>query len=246
MLKLRVVSAFALFVAVVGCNSVESGDVETAEMTASIAVTAAADGTGADVFASLANAALTFVDLDGEDKLTAAADDVTVDLAESNLLGVFAYRAGLDDVVAGDEVTVSLVRAEGKDSALSNVVVVPTPLTIESPAAAASFSRANDDIVIDLGGPDDVDADALEVRWSGDCIDTGSLEVPVTQKSITIARGTIEQLPQPEAGSDGTAVADECALTVTVARRITGTIDGAWRGSITGVATDDRIFTTAL
>lgn len=244
MLKLRVFSAFALLAAVVGCRSVESGDLETSDINAGISVTADADGEGVSISVSLADGALAFVDLDGDDKLSATSGDATVELAEGNLLGVFAYQGTLDAVVAGDEVTISLARAEGKAAAPDNVVVVPAALTIEAPAASTSFSRADDDIVLTLAGEDDANADTIEVKWEGSCIDTGSLEVAATAKSATISKGTIELLPDDD-DADTEPLPTECALKVTVTRIVDGTLDTAWSGgAIRGRASTSRDFAT--
>ncbi len=244
MLKLRVVSSLLLLIAVVGCRSVESGDVETSDMNVGISVNADSDGKGASISVGLSDAALAFIDLDGDDKLTAKSGNATVDLAEGNLLGVFAYTGALGDVVAGDEVTVGLVRSEGKAAAPASVVVVPAPLTIEAPAVSASFSRADDDIVVSLGGADDDNADSIEIKWEGDCIDTGSLEVAATQKSATIAKGSIKQLPDDDDAATAPLPTD-CAMKLTATRIVDGTLDAAFKGgAIHGRASVSRDLAT--
>ncbi len=243
MLKPRLLSALVLLAAVVGCTSIESDKLETSEMRASITVSVAADGDSVDVAAVVGNGALSFVDFDGDDVLGASSGETSIDLVENNAVGVFAYRGTLEGVGPGEIVKVSLTRGEGKTSAPDSTVTVPVPVTITSPPAATSFSRA-EAIIIELGGAVDDDADTLGVQWSGSCVDTGSFDVPIAQRSITIAADTIKPLPQPE-DADAEPVATSCELQVTVNRRTNGSLDKAWgSGNIVGEASAARKFTT--
>ena len=220
----------ALAAVVSGCSTIESGDVETSGMTASIEVKAKADGSATDVFASISSGTLTTVDLDGDDQLVASSVDVSVDLEENNLLGVVTYAGSLTGISApGTEVNVAFNRSADKTPAPLSTVALPVPLDISAPAAGTSFSRADDDIEV------------------GDCIDTGSLDVPAGQATVTINKGTIEKRAQADANDpDSEPVPDTCTITVTAQRRVEGTLDPAWGGGqIVAVSSATRDLGTA-
>jgi hypothetical protein len=236
----------ALAAVVSGCSTIESGDVETSGMTASIEVKAKADGSATDVFASISSGTLTTVDLDGDDQLVASSGDVRVDLEENNLLGVVTYAGSLTGISApGTDVNVAFNRSADKTPAPTSTVALPVPLDISAPAAGTSFSRANDDIEVVLES--DASDDAVTVRWAGDCIDTGSLEVPAGQATVTINKDTIEKRAQADANApDSEPVPDTCTITVTAQRRVEGTLDPAWGGGqIVAVSSATRDLSTA-
>ena len=237
--------SLALLGAVVGCNDIDSADIETSGINASITVRAKADGSSTAVSATLTAGALTFVDLDGEDQLVATSGEASTVLAEGDLLGVVGYNGSLSGVGApGDEVKVSLERSSDKTPAPDSVVTIPEPIAIAAPEAGTAFSRADDDIVVDLTS-EESDDDAT-LKWSGACIKDGSLAVPSGQASITINKGTIEKREQVDANDpDSEPVADTCSFTIEIERRVEGSLDPAWgSGGIRAVASDTRDLTT--
>ena len=238
-------TSLALLSAVVGCNDIDSADIETSGINASITVRAKADGSSTNVSASLTAGALTFVDLDGEDQLVASAGEASVVLAEADLLGVVGYSGTLDGVGAPDEeVTVALERSEDKEPAPNSLVRIPEPIAIAAPAAGTAFSRADDDIVVDLTSEES--ADDARLLWRGDCVKNGSLDVPAGQSSITINKATIEKREQvDENDPDSEPVPDTCTLTIEIERLVAGTLDPAWgSGNIRAIASDSRDLTT--
>ncbi len=247
MKKIAAASVLALVAVTTACESIESGDLETSGINATISATVRDDGSATDVLASLSAGALTSVDLDGEDKLSASADDVSVDLEESNLLGVFAYAGVLEGVSGpGTEVTVSLARSADKTPAPSSTVRLPVPVSLTAPAASAAFSRENDDIVVDIDSA--ASDDDMRLSWSGECVKNDGLDVPAGQASVTINKGTITKRDQVDANDpDSEPVPDSCTVTLRIERVIEGVLDPAWGGGrITSVSADSRDITSNL
>lgn len=245
MQKLSVAALFLLAAAVTGCSSIESGDLETSGINAAIEVRPRADGSATDVSASLTAGALTFVDLDGEDKLVASSGAVSADMEESNLLGAVNYAAVLNGINApGDIVTVAFVRGEGKDPAPASTVRLPEQVTMTSPEASAAFSRAEDDITVTLESP--TSEDPVRLSWSGECVQEGGLDLPADQTSATINKGTILKREQADANDpDSRPVPDTCTISIRASRRVTGTLDTAWGGgTITSVTSSSRDVTS--
>jgi hypothetical protein len=232
-LSLSLLSIGLAVAGIAACSSIESTDLETDGMRPIIVVNAAKDGSSTTVNATIGAGTLTTVDLDGSDVLTATSGDVSVDLDENALLGVYNYSGTLDGVGAPDDVvTVALTRAEGKESAPSSTVSIPEPVDFAAPAAGASFSRTAD-IVVELQTA--ASDDDVTVSWTGDCIDTGSVTVPAGQNSVTIAAGTIvEQLDEEggegEGEGEGEAPTGTCQITLQATRSRAGTLDPAFGG----------------
>jgi hypothetical protein len=245
MKKLPVAALFLLAAAVTGCSSIESGDLETSGINAAIEVRPRADGSATDVTASLTAGALTYVDLDGDDKLVASSGEVSADLEESNLLGAVNYAAVLNGIHSpGDIVTVAFLRGEGKVSAPSSTVRLPEQVTMTAPEASASFSRADDDITVTLES--NASDDPVRVNWSGDCVQGGGLDVPAGQTAVTILKGTILKREQVDPNDpDSRPVPDNCTMTLTAVRRVTGILDPAWGGGgIASVTSSSRDVTS--
>jgi hypothetical protein len=248
-MKKPLVAVSCLLVLVVaGCQSIESGDIQTGAISAAIEVRPRADGSATDVTASLTAGALTFVDLDGEDRLVASSGEVSVELQESNLLGAVNYAAALSGIAApGDVVTVALVRGADHTGAPSSSVRLPEPVTLTAPAAGTTVSRADDDIVatIERAASDD----PVRVSWSGECVQEGGLDVPAGQTTVTIAKGSIMKRTPADADAADTdttqPVADTCTIRLTASRRVVGTLDPAFEGgSITAVTSSSRDLTS--
>jgi hypothetical protein len=243
----RVLAFSALLAAVAGCTVVESGDVETGAMRASIQANPARDGTRTNIAASLSLGVATFVDLDGEDRFVASAGELNTELSESNVAGVVTYAGSLATATPGTEITVSLLRSADKTPAPSSTVRLPVPVAIATPAASASFSRANDDLVVTITSA--ASTDPVRLSWSGPCVEDGEVEVPAGQDEVTIAANTI--LERPAAASNGEEDAappapQTCALQLKVSRSIEGTLDPAYGGgSISSTSSDSRDVTSA-
>lgn len=234
---LRLCSACSLLAATFGCSTIDSEDLETSGINAAIEVVRSIDGSNVSV--SLSAGTLNFVSLNNGDALKATADGQTVDLGESNVLNAITYFAHLDANAQGEEVTVSLERAD-KTPAPASTVVLPASVEITAPTAAAAFSRADDDIVVDITG--EASTDALRLSWSGDCIDADGIDVPADQVQVTINAGTLKKRPQDDANDpDSQPIADTCTVSLRVERRVSGNLDPAYQGGqITAVTTSTR------
>lgn len=240
---LRAVSILSLLAATVGCSTIDSSDLETSGMIANMEVVRLQSGAGSDIHVSLTAGTLDFVDLEPGDVLKASFGDETVTLDEGEFLGAIAYNGHLSASAKGDEITVSLERAE-KTPAPASSVVLPALIDIAAPAASAAFSRANDDIVVTVNGEEsDVGA---SVTWSGECIKTDSLDIPAGQTSITINKNTIVKKEQVDANDpDSQPVPDNCTITLRVRREVAGTLDPNYKsGSIVAASQVTRDLTS--
>lgn len=242
---LRSLSILSLLAATVGCSQIDSSDLETSGMIASMEVVRLQTGDGADVHVSLTAGTLDFVDLEPGDELVASFGDEKVTLDQGEFLGALTYNGHLSAKDAGDEITIALNRAE-KDPAPASKVKLPAQVAISAPAATTAFSRENDDIVVTLNSEEsDVGARAT---WNGDCVNTDGVDVPAGQTTFTIAKGTIVKREQTDANDpDSEPVPDSCTLHVVVRRQTDGTIDPAYKsGSIFGVSQSSVDLTTNL
>jgi len=238
---LRIAFAVSLLAATIGCSTIDSEDIETSGINASMEVLRTADGSNVSV--SLAAGTLNFVSLNNGDVLKASALEQTVELSENNVLNAISYFARVDANAKGDEVTVAFERAD-KASAPSSTVTLPASVEITAPAASSVFSRANDNIVVEVTGEESTDD--LTLSWSGECVDSDSLEVPAAQTSVTINAGTIKQKTQ--GSEEGAApISDSCTISVRVERRVLGTLDGEFKGgTISAVTSSSRDITSNL
>jgi hypothetical protein len=223
------------------CSSIDSEDIDTDAITASIDVRVRNDGTASDVTATLSAGTFTFIDLGGDDRLVARAGEVDVELQQNDLLGAVSYGATLDGVVAVDtEVTVAFERTAFA-AAPATTVTLPALLTLAAPAAGTAFSRADDDIVVTLAEASATDG--VRVSWSGDCVESDGLDVPAGQAEVTIAKGSIVKRAASN-DADG-PVADSCALTIRAERARQGVLDSGYAGGqIRALTADSRDLTT--
>jgi hypothetical protein len=240
---LRPFLGLSLLAATVGCTSIDSSDLETSGMIASIEVVRLQGGDGTDVHVSLTAGSLNFVDLDPGDELKASFGDEVVTLQQGEFLDLIAYNGHLSAKDEGDVVTVALERAD-KTPAPSSTATLPALIDFSAPAASTAFSRANDDIVVTVNGEDsDVGA---RLTWSGDCVESDGLDIPAGQTSITINKGTIQKRADvDENDPDSQPVPDTCTLNLRVRRESAGALDPAYKsGSIVAVTQSSRDLTS--
>jgi hypothetical protein len=237
--------ALILFAAIplVACTSLDSDDIETSGIHAFIRLSSTEGST--DTFVSVTmhagNNPTQFINLVGDDKLTASAGEETIDLDESNLLGAYSYNGNLSTQEPGTEVTVALERVE-KASAPSSKVALTEKLALTAPAASSTFSRADDDIDVQWNSA--ASPDAVTVSWSGSCVQDGSRDVAADATQVLIEKGSIQKKPDPEQGDP---VPDTCDVTLKISRSRTGTLDPAWGGGeITHTYSDSLTFTSNL
>jgi hypothetical protein len=219
---LQTAALAALAVPFVGCSNVDSTNLKTAGIRASMY--ASTDGSGtvtARVQLMVDDSALAFVSLQDGDALSATVDGQTKPLEQSNVAGIIDYFALLQGHDAeGTEYSFTLDRANDT-SASDNHASIPAPFSITSPATGTqTYSRANDEIVVtyDNAGTND----AMSYQLDGQCIQTTDGTISGDSGTFTIPKGSIPKLP------NGTE--DNCVVELTVMRTRTGTLDSAFAG----------------
>jgi hypothetical protein len=212
-----------------GCRQeVESTDVQTSGVYPVIDVTA--DGSGStrvQVKLKVGGwASNTFLELTGEDRLTATAGGVTKDLAVS---GSVTYAATFPDQAAGPLV-IAFLRGEAHTSAPNTTVNLPAPFTLT--LGATEVSRA---------------AGELPLAWTP--AGSGDLDLSLVGGCVDLVLQTI-----PDDGSDAIAgdelrarnATDACTVTLTLARAQSGEVDPAFTegGNVKASQVRDATFTT--
>jgi hypothetical protein len=199
------------------CTSVDSDNILTSGMYADIAATT--DGTGTTRVRTtlyLENpGTLDFIELEGADLLTAYGPDGSRQIMrEFQFLGTTSYSADFDVDDGGSEFIVELSR-EVDDGAPESLVYLPDSFDILNPPQV-SYSRAEDDIVIDWDPADTGDDVDIEIR--GPCIQDELIAVEGDPGTVLIEAGTLIKIEDP-------AVEDSCDLTVTITKSTPGDLD---------------------
>lgn len=212
------------------CNSLESADLRTNGMEPDIVVRS--NNTDANsklnVNIHVGDSINSFVDLDAPDVMTASVNGGDAsELSEANLLGVTGYSMDINTKEPGTAVLVALARGEDDDGAPSSTVTFTQQLALTSPGAGASFSRADDDIVVTWTSEDS--PDGVRVTVTGECIDSVSLDVQAGDLSVTLEKGSILKKTDADP-EDENEVPDTCDITVSAVRSRTGALDPAFGG----------------
>lgn len=214
-----VVVALGLLAA--GCSTVDSGDLRTNGIRASIVVTVGqADST---VVVDLSAGSLTSVQLEGDDRLLASSGGQLAEFDQQTLplIGEHSYRAVLSGVrKPGQEVVVELQRGSD-DTPTRSVVALPARIEASAPGAAA---RSADLVVATNAAPG-----SLRAEWTGSCVTAGQLDVE-EGRPLVIPAGSLRE-PAPTSGQP--APPKTCPVTLTVTRRLQGSLGDEFdRGSI--------------
>lgn len=199
-----------------GCEDVGSGDVLTSGMWAD--VTFVADGTGTSQAATalrvggvLSN---TYVELEGDDALTATLLDETLPMVEEQLGEIHRYVASFDTAPVGETLVVAFVRTVD-DGAPSSVAELPPAFELEAPAVT-TFARNTDDLVLTWSP---ASSETMRVEISGDCV-FPYVEDLADAGTFILPAGTLDPLDDAAPAS--------CSLDIVVSRRLPGTIDPAF------------------
>ena len=200
-----------------GCATVESDDVLTDGMYADMWVVAEGDGTSRAVATLRVGGELsnTFVELTGDDKLTAARpDEEPVEMTETELLGARSYSADYADDTHDIDVTIAFERTVD-EGAPSSVMSLPPPFTVD--ALGSEYSRDDDDIVLvwDNTGPEDV-----AVWVEGTCVQNIYTPRMTDAGTYTIEADKIE----PNVGEE----AENCQIEISVWRSRAGSVDSGY------------------
>ncbi len=225
----------------VACTNIDSDDIDTDAINPTINVrsTEGADGSSVSVVLHVGSSPTTFVELQGDDTLSASAGEQTVTLEGAELIGLVTYSGDLDTKTPGDVVTVAFTRSEeGKESAPDSNVALTEALALTAPAGGATSSRAAD---LEIAWSSEDSDDQVRVGWSGGCVVDGSRDVTADATTLTLEGGSIAKREQGE--NEEEPVPDSCDVNLTVSRSRSGTIDPAFGGgSITHTFSDSVTF----
>ena len=219
----NLIAALSLSAALAACTEpVKSGEVYTDEIDATFTVMC--DGELSTISATLileGGYPLTYVELEGDDSLTATAGGQSKELNTVTIGDSIVYTAALP-VTEADEPFVLALERSIDGGAPDTTVSLPAPFSISSPQEGASFSRSGEELVInwDLAN----DGDTMTVTVEGDCIEDWSESLSEDPGSLTIGAGELVALDGQEA--------ETCDLTVGVSRMREGELDPAYAGGL--------------
>jgi hypothetical protein len=225
---LALIASMALFS--VACEKVDSEDVNTSGIYANIQVQANGDGKS-NVIATLkvgGDTSNVFIDTMGDDKLEATSGEETKELVKDNEIGnIVRYKATFDGDDEDKDFKVAFLRSVD-DGAPESTVTLPAPFGITSPEADVSFSRENDDLVIEWENSGT--SDNMHIAVNGDCIKLHSKTIDGDPGTHTIEKTVLDPKDEQETTN--------CPITVTLTRSRGGTLDTAYGegGQITGEA----------
>lgn len=208
------------------CEQVDSDEVATDAIYANMVVTANGDGNSEAVTTLRVggNTSNTYLELTENDALIAAAGDpaVTSAMQEQENLGAVSYHASFAGEAEDTPFKISFLRTHAADqecngvSAPNSTVALPAPFAITAPATNASFSRANDDIVVTWAASGETDP----MSWSaiGGCTQLAGGQVSGDPGTLTIPAGMIM----------GTDTSGTCNVVVSLERTREGALDPAY------------------
>lgn len=206
------------------CEQVDSDEVATDAIHATMRITATGNGeSNARTWLKVGGAnSNTYLDLTERDALIAYADQDSASMARDNSLGVISYVANFATDAEETPFKISFFRTheEGAEcngvSAPNSTVNLPAPFSITSPVPSTTYSRQSD--AIPLAWDNAGRSDAMTWSATGDCIES-SFDNPISGDpgTYTFDAGTF--MTQSTAG---------CAVTITLERTRSGTLDPAY------------------
>jgi hypothetical protein len=214
--------ALAALATSTACSSMSSEDVDTDGMYAQIGVEARGNGqTEVRVSLRAGDAdSMTWIELDGGDRLYAEREDLRVRLSEyDSTFEQFEYGTALDGEFVGTPVRVELRRGRFAD-ADNSVVSLPAPFDLKVGNAGQTFETGVDAVALRWGQGS---ADTIAVEVEGDCIlDYGTSAMPDT--------GAFELPPQALEAYSGEGEGSTCSAVVRVRRTRVGALDPQFEG----------------
>ena len=199
------------------CASVESTDVRTSGIYASFEAKGANDGT-TKVHAELTvgENSNTYLDLAGEDALTATQGDESKSMSRNNLGSIVWYESSFSTNAEGTTFNISFERGED-ENAPNSEVSLPAPFDLTVPAEGDEFSMSADKITVAWNNISD---DPMTLLVSGNCF-YGITENIVTDQGVfVIDAARLEPIDPTEN--------EICTATLTLTRERDGTIDEAY------------------
>jgi hypothetical protein len=215
---LRVVFVGAFLVA--GCTSVKSNSIETSGISAHMSI--AANGKGQTVASAellVDNNPTDYVDLSQGDSLVVIVAGTSASMSRGDTLGVISYSQSISGQDApGTSYAIAFDRTAPAVSAPSSTCTIPAAFTVSAPASGASFSRANDAIVVTYGGSGETDP--MDYTVSGTCVSLTSRTIGADSGSFTI--------PKSALAASGSQASESCQATLTITRSRAGHLDPAF------------------
>ncbi|MCO4745480.1 MAG: hypothetical protein KC912_11880 [Proteobacteria bacterium] len=218
-----------LWLAGAGCDEIMSTDLETADMSAEIAVFA--DGSGGSeaevLLRSGSTASLTFVELTGADILTATLGEDSVEMVGVDLAALHRYEASFDTSPPNETFTFALDR-EVDAGAPSSTLELPEPFDLGTLPASISDSDS-----LEITWSPSGESDAMSIRIEGSCISTFREDISTDDGAWTLPAGSLEPIDGDNPQS--------CTLDVRLTRSRAGVLDAGFGqgGTIAGKQTRD-------
>lgn len=208
------------------CTDIASEDLLTSGMYADIAVTAT--GTGTSEVGAILRAggplSTTFVELTGDDELTATLGEETKALTPVSLGTIHSFVATFDADDPDAEYTIALVRTID-DGAPDTSITLPDPFELGE-LGVTEFSRADDALTVTWEPSGE--ADRMEATVDGDCFLIHSAEISGDPGTWTLEAGTLQDVGEESVN---------CEATVSLRRIRAGEVDAGYGegGSARGV-----------
>ncbi|MED5372172.1 MAG: hypothetical protein VX899_14230 [Myxococcota bacterium] len=202
----------------VACESVDSEAVMTSGVYADIVIQTQGEGSSdvATILRVGGPTSNTYLDLMGEDTLTATVGEETLELEKQSLGDYREYTAGFDVDAEDTLFDVSFTRAVDA-GAPSSTVTMPAPFALTGPEEGAQFVVQADDITVtyEPASTDD------QIRWTieGDCIYSEGETVTGDPGSFVIPADLIEVMDEEDAS---------CSAELKVIRARAGSLDAGY------------------
>jgi|JI10StandDraft_1071094.scaffolds.fasta_scaffold00728_23 hypothetical protein len=232
---MRLLLVASLLIPIAACDNAPSSDYPTSET--GIFVDVSVDGArqaAATVGLTADNPALlevTYLRLEGGDRLSLTLGGADVPLAEQTLLGAYQYVGSLTGVAGRAAVAVAYERADGVDALATRGTL---PAEFDLAATATRFSRA-DGLQLIISGAGGAEELVVAVRSVEGCFEPFTERGPATASAVSIPAARFVLTPNGPA---------TCNVDVTVRAVAHGTPDPAFgRG---GLVTLSQVRTLAL
>jgi hypothetical protein len=222
---------FGLLV-VAGCAKTESSDLLTSGIYADLEAHATNNGQ-TTVSATLYvddPSNLNFVELTGDDQLTATTGSDHMTLEQSELGNIVSHTAVFPVDAAGTEFDIAFDRSVDDGAPKSSVVL---PDKFDPGPAPATASRA---APVTLTWSPAGSADTMVWVASGTCVTATAGTITGDTGSVTIPAATFTK-------PAGQGVADSCMLTLTITRKRMGTVDAHYGKGGLALGAQDRTMT---
>jgi len=204
------------------CEQVDSADIKTSGVYANIV--AEADGGGSTkVTTSLRVGGVlsnTFLELGPDESIVATSGTDEKTLSRKSLLGAISYVGTFTGDQADKDFKVAWNRGDGFVSAPSTQLSLPAGFDLTAPVGGATFSRANDDLVVTWAPASTSDELLWEVITSTCAREMKSNTITGDPGTFTIAAGTLTSIQGHET--------ETCDTTLLLIRRRLGELDPAY------------------